>query len=226
MYLLDFPLITCVVVLDFVVNYIYHRQKYTILRHHMETFSALLARCADNSSVTGAFPSKKPVTRSFAVFADLHLNKRLFKQFWGWWFETPSRSLWRHCNAGVKISTIFLPSVFANLCSTQYTHLSYSVNSWCIMTIHYCDVIMGVSNHQPHDCLFNRNIRRRSKKTSKLRVTGLCAGNSPVPSYAENISIWWRHHALISPNTIHPCTMWVMSHPLIMRTVSKAIWSS
>ena len=39
----------------------------------------------------------------------------------------------------------------------------------------------GVSNHQPHDCLLNRLFRRRSKKTSKLRVTGLCVGNSPVP---------------------------------------------
>ena len=39
----------------------------------------------------------------------------------------------------------------------------------------------GVSNHQPHGCLLNRLFRRRSKGTSKLRVTGLCAGNSPVP---------------------------------------------
>ena len=38
----------------------------------------------------------------------------------------------------------------------------------------------SVSNHQPHDCLPNRLFRRRSKITSKLRVTGLCAGNSPV----------------------------------------------
>ena len=38
----------------------------------------------------------------------------------------------------------------------------------------------GVSNHQPHGCLLNRVFMRRSKKTSKLRVTGLCAGNSPV----------------------------------------------
>ena len=37
----------------------------------------------------------------------------------------------------------------------------------------------SVSNHQPHDCLLNRLFRHRSKKTSKLRVTGLCAGNSP-----------------------------------------------
>ena len=38
----------------------------------------------------------------------------------------------------------------------------------------------GVSNHQRHHCLFNRLFRRRLKKTSKLRVTGFCAGNSPV----------------------------------------------
>ena len=60
----------------------------------------------------------------------------------------------------------------------------------------------NVSNHQPRDCLLNRLFRRRSKKTSKLRVTGLCAGNSPgtgefpaqMASYAENVAIWWRHH--------------------------------
>ena len=60
----------------------------------------------------------------------------------------------------------------------------------------------GVSNHQPHDCLLNDLFRHRSKKTSKLRVTGLCEGNSPVigefpaqrDSNAENVSIWWRHH--------------------------------
>ena len=39
----------------------------------------------------------------------------------------------------------------------------------------------GVSNHQPHGCLLNHLIRRRSKKTSELRVTGLCMGNSPGP---------------------------------------------
>ena len=53
-----------------------------------------------------------------------------------------------------------------------------------------------------HNCLLNRLFRRRSKKTSKLRVTDLCAGNSPMTgefpaqmaSNAENVSIWWRHH--------------------------------
>ena len=61
---------------------------------------------------------------------------------------------------------------------------------------------VGVSNYEAHGCLFNRLLRRRSKKISKLRVTGLCAGNSPgtgefpiqMASHAENVSIWWRHH--------------------------------
>ena len=57
----------------------------------------------------------------------------------------------------------------------------------------------GVSNHQHRHCLLNRLFRLRSKKTSKLRVTGLCAGNSLVTgeflaqmaSNAENVCIWW-----------------------------------
>ena len=63
----------------------------------------------------------------------------------------------------------------------------------------------GVSNRQPHDFLLNRFFRCRSKKISKLRVIGLCEGNSPVAgefhtpraSNAENVSICWRHHDLI-----------------------------
>ena len=60
----------------------------------------------------------------------------------------------------------------------------------------------GVSNHQPHHCLLNGLFKRRSKKTSKLRITGLCAGIHRWPvkkpaqmaSNAQNVSIWWRHH--------------------------------
>ena len=47
----------------------------------------------------GEFPTQRPVTRSFNVFFDLRLNKRLSKQPWGLWFETLPWSLWRHCNA-------------------------------------------------------------------------------------------------------------------------------
>ena len=67
-------------------------------RHQMETFSALLAICGGNSPITGEFPAQRSVTQSFDVFFDLHPNQRLSKQSWGWWFETPSCPLWRHCN--------------------------------------------------------------------------------------------------------------------------------
>ena len=76
----------------------------------------------------------------------------------------------------------------------------------------------SVSNHQPNDCLLNRLFRRRSKKTSKLRVTGLCAGKSPgtgefpaqMASNAKNVSIWWRHYG-IGPNCNH---VMFQLHPL------------
>ena len=75
------------------------------------------------------------------------------------------------------------------------------INYWCHRWRH--SGRDSVSNHQPHHCLLNLLFRRRSKKTSKLRVTGLCARNSPgtgefpaqMASNAENVSIWWRHHA-------------------------------
>ena len=86
-----------------------------------------------------------------------------------------------------------------------WTSLVSNIHSWLriILTLQWhhngCD---GASNHQPRHCLLNRLFGRRSKKISKLRLTGLCAGNSPVTgeypaqmaSNADNVSIWWRHH--------------------------------
>ena len=67
----------------------------------------------------------------------------------------------------------------------------------------------NVSNYRRLDCLLSRLFRRKSKKTSKLCVTGLCEGNSPVigefpaqrANNAENVSIWWRHHGEIRTTT-------------------------
>ena len=102
-----------------------------------------------------------------------------------------------------------------------YTNIAYTVYA-----IKYAHVVLGfvvvifscgihslrwrhnghdsVSNHQPHHCLPNRLLGCRSKKTSNLRVNGLCAGNSPgtgefpaqMASNAENVSIWWRHRVV------------------------------
>ena len=74
---------------------------------------------------------------------------------------------------------------------------------WCFGTSQWRhNGLHGVSNHQPHHCLLSRLFGCRSKKTSNIRVTGLCAGNSPgisefpaqMASNAENVSILWRHH--------------------------------
>ena len=99
----------------------------------------------------------------------------------------------------------------------------------------------GISDHQPHDCLLNLLFRRRSKKTSKLCVTGFCVGNSPwtgeLPaqkaSNAENISIWWRHHGDAKYGWISPflkankhywiCPCWNISQVLRHQIISM-IW--
>ena len=90
---------------------------------------------------------------------------------------------------GVSVSLTLLPLV-PHICITlRWRHNGHEIDS----------------NHQPHDCLLNCLFRRRSRKTSKLCITGLWAGNSSrtgefpaqMASNVENISIWWRHHEWI-----------------------------
>ena len=115
--------------------YFIHASSLPWWRHQMETFSMLLAHCVGNSPVTGEFPSQRPVTRSCDVFCHLCLNKRLSKQSRGWWFETPSCSLWRHCN-GIRylLNTLYGHRVVQSHLYTQWLHL--------IWPVHYDDVIM------------------------------------------------------------------------------------
>ena len=169
-------------------------------RHRMETFSVVLVLCVGNSPVTDEFPSQKPMTRS--VFFDLRLNKRLSKQSWGRWFETPSHSLWRHCNTRwflVKSPPIHAPP----------GELVMSFNA-----LHYSDVILSVMMFQITGVSIVYSTvcsGADQRKHQKLRVTGLCEGNSPVAgefptqsdSNAENVSIWWRHHGVIEKSDRH-----------------------
>ena len=82
-------------------------------RHQMETFSALLTLGEGNPSITGEFPSQRPVTRSFDVFFDLRLNKRLSKRSRRRWSGTPSRPLC-HCNECLKLGNKL--TIFNNGC--------------------------------------------------------------------------------------------------------------
>ena len=140
-----------------------------------------------NPPMTDGFPSQSPVRRSFDVLFGTCLSKQLSQQSRRRRFETPSSSLWRQCKVISAKNTSRNP---------KYWEVQFHTLRW------RHDGHDSVSNHQPHDCLFNCLFRRRWKKTSKLRVTGLCTGNSPgtgefpaqMASNAENVSIWWRHH--------------------------------
>ena len=126
-----------------------------------------------------------------------------------------------------------------------------------VISTYYDDVLMSamaISNHQPHDCLLKRLFRHRSKEKSKLRVTGLCTGNSPVTgefpaqraSNAENVSIRWRDHELgviiwhyWFKCTVYPkkyahgswfavlcCGYTLTDFPIPIRLTSLALWQS
>ena len=110
--------------------------------------------------------------------------------------STPRRSLHCHPSASHDTAPPNLHHTEANI----KTIISGIGNPITLLWRH--NGLDGVPNHQPHDCLLNCLFRRRWKKTSKLRVTGLCAGNSlgtgefpaQMASNAENVSIWWCHH--------------------------------
>ena len=195
-------------------------------RHQMEAFSALLAICAGNSPVPGEFPTQRPVTWSFDVYFDLCPNKRLSKQSWGWWFQMPLRPLWRHRNDGGIFASVMWQLSHLQRCKITRS-LSHETEPNTPQSLPHnqalhphptgphplqwrrneCD---GVSNHRRLRCLLNCWFRRTLKKTSKLRVTGLCAGihrwpvNSPHKRpVTREMFFWWRHHALNAPHFTH-----------------------
>ena len=78
-----------------------------------------------------------------------------------------------------EISFVILIIILFHRVSFNKAVSTYYGKGWSLLWRH--NGHDGVSNHQPHDCLLNRLFRRRSKKTSKLRVTGLCAGDRWIP---------------------------------------------
>ena len=107
--------------------------------------------------------------------------------------------MWWHFVQCLFLST---KSTLCSTCGAVVLHPIFCdlICPWALQLCHNgCD---GIPNHHPHDWLLNRLFRHRSKKTSKLCITGLYVGNSPVTSEfpaqrasnAENVSIWWRHY--------------------------------
>ena len=119
----------------------------------------------------GEVPTQRPVTRSFDVFFDMRLNKRLSKQPWGWWFETPSWSLWRHRNVGIHYGDVIKGAIASQITS---------------LTIVYSTVYSDADQ------------RRHQSSASLAFVWGIHRGpvNSPHkgPVTRKKVSIWWHHH--------------------------------
>ena len=124
----------------------------------------------------------------------------------------------------------FLTFVSGFRCTWKPHHLSITENPCDIHTLRtfnsYGEMPLqwrrngceGISNHQPYDCSLSRLFKAQIKETSKLRVTGLCEGNSPgtgefpaqKASNAEYFSIWWRHHGIFSTFYVTDVTLWMI----------------
>ena len=151
-----------------------HNKTLSWWRHQMETFSALLTLCAGNSPVSGEFPSQRPVTRSFDVFFDLRLYKRLSKHSWGWWFETLSSSLWRHRNVQILWRPVVVEENNKTIRAFHRPFHDWRSGRLSMRSLPMTRLAMiplrwrhngdnSVSNHQPHECLLNCLFGRRSK---------------------------------------------------------------
>ena len=114
----------------------------------MKRFSALLAICAGNSLVTSEFPAQRTVMWSFDVFFDLRLNKRLSKQSWGWWFETLSHPLWRHCNDTAANLSMWNIGNTAENPMIGYKECRVSYRGW------WCNLAAFLHMQKPNDYMF------------------------------------------------------------------------
>ena len=194
--------------------------------HQMETFFTLLVLCAGNSLVTSEFPSQRPVTQSFDVSFDLCLNKRLSKQSWGWWFQMPSCSLWRHCNVYsitkhcVNISIWYtdvgtVHKVWRPLLRPKPLSWRPPVFSRYSGGSNFCRRRMsnehqGILKNWQLDCLFNSFSSWQQRKRQRSALVALCKGNPLVTSgfpwerasNVESISMWWWLHYVSS---LHGC---------------------
>ena len=97
-------------------------------RHQKETFSALLTLCVGNSPVTGEFPAppyKGQWRGALMLSLICALNERFSKQVWGWWFETPSRPLWRRRKAIIWTNADTIQwRIYAALGGAELRHIS------------------------------------------------------------------------------------------------------
>ena len=142
---------------------------------------------SSNGNIFREFPAKRPVTRSFDVFFDLCLNKRLSKQSWGWWSETLSCSLWRHSNViGIvgNAGSTYPCLLWGILYHPGRDHTLYGLGQWG-KALH-----SNASFHwpSPHP---ERSLSRHVRNNSKYVFIFFPQIN--LERQELNIT-WWRHH--------------------------------
>ena len=107
----------------------------------------------------GEFPTQRPVTRSFDVFFDICLYKRLSKQSRGWWFETQSRPLWRQCNDDIQYLW------------TRWRHLKWSDWSRKNSMWRLFFILLTVGSYSEGNLLVVYEMRRHFLPTSRSPTT-------------------------------------------------------
>ena len=158
--------------------------------HQMKTFSVLPALWTGNSPVTGEFPSQRPVTRSFYVFFELCLNKKLSKRLWGWWFEMPSRPLWHQCNGWRSWISETEAAVFSLLVTTSYHHIDD--NAWCNKR-KYCMILLSVWKLS-NLCLNSKSQdKTRQIRTPVLRIPPAVTTQAKMKNWLHECQKWVSH---------------------------------
>ena len=141
----------------------------------METFSVLLALCAGNSPVTGNFAAQRPVTRSFDVFFDLRLNKRLSKQPWGWWLRRHRG----HYDVNVMTLVYMVPQT----------------NEWQKLTIFLYSKGFAEEQSTSEQFVYRCRLRNIARiKYDKYMLTGTWYGNFVVWLCLATRLTFWKSH--------------------------------
>ena len=169
-------------------------------------------------------PAQRPVTRSFNVFFDLRLNKRLSKQSWGWWFETLPCPLWRQCNVmqvtvnpylmkcpdfhQLKTHTYAVIPSYPGYCREgHWISMGSPEILWVTWQAHYNDVITSAMASQITSISIvgptvgsGADQRKRQSSATLAFVWGIHRWPMNYPHkrpVTRKISIWWLHHAAI-----------------------------
>ena len=127
----------------------------------------------------GEFSAQRSVPRSFSVFFDLRLNERLSKQWWGWWFETLSRSLWRHRNE----STFSIFTLVTIIISCSYL-------IW-MSKIHISGIWSMASNqatlsHAPEKANKKKGRMNKSDVSIKIPLETFCKNSA----FENSVDLW------------------------------------